>query len=73
MIRIRFPTIDAKRSALGKLAGRFPFKSWVNGEMLVPEDALSFLAVEGIAFAVEGPATFEQNAPTFRDVAAVAT
>ncbi len=57
MIRIRFPDIDAKRRALGRLAGRFPFKSWAGGEMLVPEAALAFLAVEGVSFLVEGPAT----------------
>ena len=49
MILIRFPDTDAKRSALAKLAGRFNFKSWANGDMLVPEDA-----VEGIPFTVEG-------------------
>ena len=54
MILIRFPDTDAKRSALAKLAGRFNFKSWANGDMLVPEDALAFLAVEGIPFTVEG-------------------
>ena len=37
--------------------GRFSFKSWVSGEMVVPESALAELAVEGIAFSVEGPAT----------------
>jgi len=45
------------------LAGRYSFKSWDTGEMLVPEAALSYLAVEGVAFLVEGPATYEQNAP----------
>jgi hypothetical protein len=54
MILIRFPDTDAKRSALGKLAGRFGFKSWANGDMLVPEEALAFLAVEGVPFTVEG-------------------
>ena len=30
--------MDAKkRAALGRLAGRFPFRSWATGEMLVPE------------------------------------
>lgn len=66
MIRIRFPNAESKRAALGKLAGRFSFKSWVTGEMLVPEDALGFLAVQGIAFTVEGPATYEQNGSAFR-------
>jgi hypothetical protein len=53
MIRIHFPTDEAKRTALGRLAGRFNFKSWSSGEMLVPEDALSFLAIEGIPFTVQ--------------------
>jgi len=72
MILIRFPDIAAKRRALASLAGRFPFKSWATGDMLVPEPALGFLAVEGISFAVEGPATYEQNAPALRDAAAPA-
>jgi hypothetical protein len=69
MILIRFPSIELRRRALGRLAGRFAFKSWASGEMLVPEDALPFLAVEGIAFAVEGPATYERSAPAFRGAA----
>ncbi len=56
MILIRFPNPESKRSALSRLAGRFGFKSWATGEMLVPEEALAFLAVEGVAFSVEGPA-----------------
>lgn len=70
MIIIRFPDHDTKRRALGYLAGRFSFKSWATGEMMVPEDALSFLAVEGIRFQVEGPATYAHYAPTVRDPAA---
>jgi hypothetical protein len=57
MIRIRFPNAESKRAALSSLAGRFSFKSWASGEMLVPEDALPFLAVQGVVFTVEGPAT----------------
>ena len=55
MILIRFPDAESKRSALAQLAGRFSFKSWASGEMLVPEDALEYLAAQGIAFVVEGP------------------
>lgn len=62
MILIRFPYTESKRSALAQLAGRFNFKSWATGEMLVPEDALSFLAVQGISFTVEGPATCMRQA-----------
>ena len=69
MILIRFPDTDSKRSALAQLAGRFGFKSWANGEMLVPEDALPFLAVQGVSFTVEGPATYEQNGSPLRGAA----
>jgi len=57
VIRIRFDNQEAKRKALAYLPGRFSFKSWASGEMLVPEVALADLAVEGIEFIVEGPAT----------------
>jgi hypothetical protein len=70
MIRIRFADPDAKKRALGRLAGRFAFKSWSTGEMLVPEGALGFLATENISFQVEGPATYEQITPALRDSAA---
>ena len=73
MIRIRFPDIESKRSALAQLAGRFNFKSWANGEMLVSEDALPFLAVRGVTFAVEGPATYEQIGSALRGVTAAAS
>jgi hypothetical protein len=69
MIRIRFPNTEAKRSALAQLAGRFSFKSWASGEMLVPEDALPYLAVQGVSFTVEGPATYEQKGSAFRGLA----
>jgi hypothetical protein len=60
MIRIRFADDSAKRRALGFLAGRFSFKSWATGEMLLSAQALPALAREGISFIVEGPATYEQ-------------
>ncbi len=60
MIRIRFTDEAAKRRALGFLLGRYSFKSWATGEMLVPEYALPALAREGISFIVEGLATYEQ-------------
>ncbi len=72
MILFRFPNTESKRRDLGSLAGRFAFKSWASGEMLVPESALPFLAVQGVTFAVEGPATYEQNGPAFRGAAAPA-
>ncbi len=60
MILIRFPDTDSERRALGYLAGRFSGKSWATGETMVPEEALPFLAAEGIRFTVEGPATYER-------------
>jgi hypothetical protein len=67
MILIRFNDIEAKRRALGLLAGRFSFKSWTSGEMAVPETALAHLAIEGIPFTVEGPATYERLISAVRD------
>ncbi len=67
MIRIRFLDLDSKRKALDYLAGRFSFKSWSTGQMIVPEPALSYMAREGITFVVEGPATYEQCIPSVRN------
>ena len=72
MVLINFPEPEAKRRALAYLAGRFSFKSWATGEMLVPEAALPYLAVEGIPFSVKGPATYEQHVPTVRNPPAAA-
>jgi len=65
MIIIRFPDEPAKRRALGFLAGRFSFKSWATGEMMVPTAALGALALEGIPFQAEGPATYGQLATPY--------
>ena len=69
LIRIRFPDHDSKRRALGYLAGRFSFTSYATGEILVVEPALAALAVEGIPFMVEGPATYAEAIPALRAVA----
>lgn len=66
MIIITFPDLDAKRRALGYLAGRFSFKSFASGEMIVYPEALPALALEGIPFNVKGPATYEHYAPQVR-------
>lgn len=70
MIVIRFPDDEAKRKALGWLPGRFSFRSWATGEMIVPEEALAALAVQGIPFSVQGPATYEHLVPSVRVPAA---
>src|SRR5208337_1081816 len=36
-IQTDFTDPESKRGALGRLAGRHPFKNWATGEMLVPE------------------------------------
>jgi hypothetical protein len=56
-IIIRFADSETERKAFGKLAGRFSFKSWDNGETMVPEDALAYMASENIPFEVIGRAT----------------
>lgn len=38
--------------------------------MVVPDQALPFLALEGMSFVVEGPATYELIVPSVRDPAA---
>ena len=62
MIIIRFADEASKRKALGLLPGRFSFKSWASGEMMLPKEALGLLAEEDIRFTVEGPATYERLA-----------
>ncbi len=66
MIRILFPDEATKRRVLGFLAGRYSFKSFATGHMLVQDFALPALAREGISFIVEGPATYEQIIAAFR-------
>ena len=66
LIRIRFTDQESKRRALGFLAGRFSFTSYATGEVLVVENALNPLAVEGISFSVEGPVTYAEAIPAFR-------
>ena len=56
---ISFDDPAVEKSALAELVGRFPFKTWRNGETMVPEKALAFLAREGMKFTVEGAATYE--------------
>ena len=70
MVFIRTPNSEPKRIALGHLAGHFEFESWASGEMLVPEDALSYLAIQGVVFTVEGPATDAHIGSEFQGCAA---
>ena len=71
MVIIRFPDEETEKRGLGYLAGRFSGKSYATGETVVPEVALTYLALEGIKFTVEGPATYERLA-SLRDASTVA-
>lgn len=71
MVIIRFEDRESELKALDSLVGKFPFKTWSTGDLMVPAEALPLLAVEGIRFKVEGPATYEHNVPAIRDPAAL--
>jgi hypothetical protein len=64
-VRIRF-TDESKRRGLGYLAGRFSFTSYATRETILSERALPALEAEGIAFVVEGPATYMDMVPALR-------
>lgn len=66
MIIIRFADSAMERRALGYLLGRFSFRSWANGDVMVPAEALVDLATERLSFTVVGPATYEQLVPPLR-------
>ena len=70
MITITFPDSETEKRALAFLIGRFSGMVLRTGEHLVPEAALEALADQGIPFAVEGKATYEQPMATFRGDAA---
>jgi hypothetical protein len=67
VILIRFNDAETERKALGFLTGRFSFKTWKNGDLVVPETALSQLAMEGIQFIVKGPAPYERTLASLRN------
>ena len=69
MVILRFDSEDEERQALGWLAGRFSFKTWDNGDLMVHETVLPYLAREDISFRVQGQATYEHFRPALRDSA----
>ena len=69
MVILRFDSENEERQALGWLAGRFSFKTWDNGDLMVHETVLPYLAREGISFRVQGQATYEHFRPAIRDSA----
>jgi len=67
MVILRFENEEQERRALGWLAGRFSFKTWENGDLMVHEGVLPYLAREGISFKVQGQATYEHFRPAVRN------
>jgi len=72
MVIVQFENVEAEKKALGWLPGRFSFKTWQNGDMLLHENVLPYMAREGIAFKVKGPASYEHFIPAIRDAHPVA-
>jgi hypothetical protein len=72
MVIISFDDAETEKKALDFLIGRFSFKTWANGELMLPEAALGVLAAEGITFRVKGPATYEHFLPPLRNPASAA-
>jgi hypothetical protein len=72
MVIIRFDEAETEKRALDYLIGRFCFKTWSNGELMLPQQALGPLAAQGFTFQVKGPATYEHYLPTLRNPAAAA-
>ena len=68
MVIIRFDQRELELRALDCLIDRFPFKTWANGDVMVPEPALGYLAGQGITFRVIGQATYEHFLPALRDL-----
>ena len=67
MVIVRFDSEDEERRTLGWLADRFSFKTWANGDLMLHEAVLPYLAREGIAFKVQGQATYEHFRPAIRN------
>jgi hypothetical protein len=70
MVIIRFDDEETEKRALDYLIGRCPFKTWANGELMLPQKALGRLAGTGLSFRVKGPATYEHFLPPLRNSAA---
>ena len=49
-----------RRKGIAYLLRRFSGRSWSSGEVMVPEEALVYLAADGLAFHVDGPATYDR-------------
>ena len=67
MVIIHFEDAEMEKKALDFLVGRCSFKTWDNGDLMLPEPALGELAAQGITFRSKGPATYEHFLPPLRN------
>ena len=72
MVIIRFADPKTEARALGFIAGRFSAKTWANGDTMIPEEALPYLATEGIEFHVKGRPSYDGEHAPLRAAAAAA-
>jgi hypothetical protein len=63
MVIIQFPDPAMERRAIAYLLGRFPGKTWANGETMVPEESLPHLATQEIEFSVKGRPSYDRAYP----------
>ena len=70
MVIIRFDDQETEKKALDFLIGRHSFKTWSNGDLMVPEPALGALENQGLFFRVKGAAAYEHFVPKVRDPSA---
>ncbi len=54
MVIVRFDNGEEERRALGWLAGRFSFKTWDSGDLMVHEAVLPYLAREALRSEFKG-------------------
>jgi len=66
MVIIHFEDSETEKKALAFLVGRYSFKTWDNGDLMLPEPALGELAAQDITFRGKGPATYEHFLPSIR-------
>ncbi len=59
MVIISFEDAETEKKALGFLLGRCSFKTWNNGDLVLPEPEFGELAAQGINFRSKVPATYE--------------
>ncbi len=50
MVIIHFEDAEMEKRAMDFLAGRYSFKTWSNGDLMLPAAALGELAAQGIGF-----------------------